>query len=105
MEENLSNLLVIDFVFVAFFAHLICLAVATLVVKNNLSNSVVIDFVFVVDFVLFVDFVFVFAHLICLATLAMRDNLSNNVVATRVVQTAVELVHRVLIVLTSNLVC
>ena len=76
-------------------------------VRNNLSNSVVIDFVFVVDFVLFVDFVFVFvsAHLICLATLVMRDNLSNNVVATRVVQTAVELVHRVLIVLTSNLVC
>ena len=75
--------------------------------RDNLSNNFVIDFVFVVDFVLFVDsvFVFVFAHLICLATLAMRDNLSNNVVATRVVQTAVELVHRVLIVLTSNLVC
>ena len=84
MEENLSNLLVIDFVFVAFFAHLICLAVATLVLMDNLSESVVIDFVFVVDLVLFVDFVFVFvfAHLICLATFVMRDNLSNNVVAT-----------------------
>ena len=83
------------------------MAVATLVLMDNLSESVVIDFVFVVDLVLFVDFVFVFvfAHLICLATLVMRDNLSNNVVATRVVQTAVELIHRVLIVLTSNLVC
>ena len=46
-----TDRLVFDFVFVAFFAHLICLAVATLVVRNNLSNSVVIDFVFVVDFV------------------------------------------------------
>ena len=63
--------------------------------EENLFNSLVIDFVFV----------FVFAHLISLATLVMRDNLSNNVVATRVVQPAVELVHRVLIVLTSNLVC
>ena len=76
MRDNLSNNVVIDFVFVVYF-------------------------VLFVDSV----FVFVFAHLICLATLVMRDNLSNNVVATRVVQTAVELVHRVLIVLTSNLVC
>ena len=66
MEENLFNSLVIDFVFVALFAHLICLAVATLAMRDDLSNSVVIHFVLFVVFV----FVFVFAHLICLANLA-----------------------------------